>query len=79
MEASQSRHTFKKKLEFGETRDFALKYMIDDDYKTNPKILAEVYEITGITPGIDMCCNVTGSNATAPLYYDAQSDSRFQA
>ena len=37
-------------------------------------VASHLYNRLGWKPGLDLCCNVTGSNSLAPLYYDAGPD-----
>jgi hypothetical protein len=70
---------FKNGLSKEDQRLFALKYAVDDNYKTNPEILAQIYDKIKWKPAIDMCSNVIGSNSTAPFYFDPMSEAREQA
>ena len=42
------------------------------------KVLGELYELIGWKAVVDPCCNVIGSNALAPLYFDAMTDALLQ-
>ena len=46
----------------------------DDNYQTKETQTAYVYWLARWKPIVDMCCDMVGSNAQAPFYYDAQSD-----
>jgi hypothetical protein len=76
MKQHQTRYAFKHDLSPEDQRLFALKYTVDDNYKTNPGKLAQVYELVRWKPFLDMCSNVIGSNSTAPFYYDPMSEAR---
>ena len=38
------------------------------------EVLGELYELVGWKAVVDLCCDVIGSNALAPLFFDAMTD-----
>ena len=66
---------FKAKLDPKDRNMFALKRPADDNYMLKSKWLGEILLKVRWKPVLDICCNVLGTNALAPLYFDANSNS----
>ena len=60
-------------------RIYALKHPDDDNYLTNIIRLACIFKKLGWKPIVDIYCTPGGGNATAPFYYDPESDAFRQA
>ena len=49
-----------------------------ENYMLSDGALMQIVRDTGICPWVDICCDVTGSNALAPFFYSAAEDCRKQ-
>ena len=72
--SATTKRNFKKSLNDEQRRIYALKHPNDDNYLTKITRLASIFKKLGWKPGIDICCVLGGGNATAPFYYDPESD-----
>jgi len=72
---SSAKFNFKARLTPKDRNLFSLKRPADDNYMLKSRWLGEILRKVRWKPVLDICCNVLGTNALAPLYFDANSNS----